>query len=414
MNGYFDRLGDELRLATELRYGRHSTELESLELSARSRLSRWRDRVVRFGRGRVGGWPRLGVLAILAASATAAAAAIPLLDQSHGLAGAVPQAALTSPGRLPGPFAAVLPRRLPDGLRYAIPVTPDLEAGYAGWCSGPEFVVPAARPRFLGGGGACAPAMAHSVAIVAGGAALTNVLQSLSAPHPARANGALPSDASIQRAIRHAVWLNWFVVSDQVAVIRVGATSFLPEPDPELAPRWRAVVTFTRGLATTFRFLDRRGRPINQPAQPPVPSVPVTTVNPHHLPTAVCSLGSSDLPGVGGEWEVVADNAPSRGPLVNPDVLFSCARAWYAFPSTHAVYSAAILLNAQNPARPAPNLPGLTPSIRPGDYEEAAATAGQTTVRRIGNAWLLVQGPNQQRRAALLQNIAAAGTAIHH
>jgi hypothetical protein len=413
VNGYFDRLGDELRLATELRYGRHSTDPGSLELSARSRLSRWRDRLVRFGSGRVGGWPRLGVLAILAASATAAAAAIPLLDRSDGLAGAVPQAALTSPGRLPGPLAEVLPHRLPDGLRYAIPVAPDLEAGHAGWCSGPEFALPGARARFLGGGGACAPAMAHSVAIVAGGAALTNVLQSLSAPHPARADGAL-SDASVQRAIRRAVWLNWFVVSDRVAVIRVGATSFLPERDPELARDWRAVVTFTRGLPTTFRFLDRRGRPINQPAQPPVPSVPVTTVNPHHLPAAVCSLGSSHLPGIGGEWEVVADAAPRRGPLVDPDVLFSCARAWYAFPRTHAVYSAAILLNAQNPARPAPNLPGLTPSIRPGDYEEAAATAGQTTARRIGNAWLLVQGPNQQRRAALLQNIVVAGTAIHH
>ena len=133
------------------------------------------------------------------------------------------------------------------------------------------------------------------------------------------------------------------VVSDQVAVIKIGAVSFVPQPDPELAPGWRAVVTFTRGPTTAVLLLDRRGQPINQHTSgPPVDSVPVTTVNPRHLPTAVCSLGSSDLPGLGSEWEVVANATHSRGRRVDPGVLFSCARACYAFPREHAVYSAAI------------------------------------------------------------------------
>lgn len=56
MNGYFDRLGEELRLAAELRY------------RPGGRLSRARYRAQRFATGRVGRWPRLGVLAVLAVS----------------------------------------------------------------------------------------------------------------------------------------------------------------------------------------------------------------------------------------------------------------------------------------------------------------------------------------------------------
>ncbi len=415
MNDYFERLGEQLRLATELRYAPCADQQASPEADAGSRSPGWRGRVRRSALGRVGRWPRLGVLAVLAVSGTAAAATIPLLGGSHRLAGSVPQAALTSPGRLASPAAAALPHRLPNGLRYAIPVTPDLEAGDAGWCSYPVFALPGAGAPPSGGGGECAPATAHEVTLVAGGEPLTNVLLSLPGRHvTSPANGPLPSVSSLNRVMRRAVWLNSFVVSDQVAQIKIGTASFIPQPDPELAPGWRAVVTFTRGDITAFRFLDRRGRPVNQSAtRPPVHPVPVTTVNPRRLPKAVCALGSSNLPGLGSEWEVIANAAPSRGALVDPDPLFSCARAWYAFPHAHAVYSAAILLNAQNPARPAPNLPGLTTSSRPGDYEEDVRTEGQITARRIGNAWLLVQGPNEQLRSALVHDISPTGTAIH-
>jgi hypothetical protein len=209
--------------------------------------------------------------------------------------------------------------------------------------------------------------------------------------------------------------INSFVVSDKVALIRVGNASFVPRPDPELAPDWRAVVIFTRGPLTKFELVDQHARAINQSGpRALVPAVPVTTVNPHHLPAAVCSLGASDLPSVRGQWEVVADQAPTRGRHAPADALFSCARAWYAFPSTHAVYSAAILLDAQNPARTAPNLPGLTPGASPGQYEEAGTSGGEITAKRVGNAWLLIQGPNQRQRTRLLNNITVAGTVIRH
>jgi hypothetical protein len=137
-------------------------------------------------------------------------------------------------------------------------------------------------------------------------------------------------------------------------------------------------------------------------------------VDPRHLPPAVCSLGASDLPSFGRQWEVVADRAPVRAHSAPPDALFSCARAWYTVPRTGEVYSAAILLDAQNPARTAPNLPGLTPGAEPGEFEEAASTGGEITVKRAKNGWLLVQGPNQRQRTALLNNIKVGGTAIHH
>jgi hypothetical protein len=365
-------------------------------------------------RGRGVGGRQLGVLVFLVASATAAAATIPLFGGSHRLTGAVPKAALTSAGLSPSPGVTGVPIRLPAGLRYAIAVTPDLEAGNTGWCSSTRFTLPAARTRLIGGGSACAPASAHAVTIVAGGAALTNVLSSLPGLHQPQANGGHPSSANIQRAMRQSVLINSFVVNDQVARIRVGNSSFSPRPDPELAPNWRAVVFFTRGPLEKFELVNRQGRAIDQTGtQASVPTVPVTTVNPRHLPVAACSLGASDLPRVGRQWEVLAARAPARGRNAPPAALFSCARAWYAFPSTHAVYSAAILLGA-NPARTAPNLPGLTPGTHPGEFEEAVSSGGEITAKRSGNAWLLVQGPNQRQRTALLNNINVAGTAIQH
>ena len=283
-------------------------------------------------RGRGVGGRQLGVLVFLVASATAAAATIPLFGGSHRLTGAVPKAALTSAGLSPSPGVTGVPIRLPAGLRYAIAVTPDLEAGNTGWCSSTRFTLPAARTRLIGGGSACAPASAHAVTIVAGGAALTNVLSSLPGLHQPQANGGHPSSANIQRAMRQSVLINSFVVNDQVARIRVGNVSFVPRPDPELAPDWRAVVFFTRGPLAKFELIDHHGRAIDQTGtQASVPTVPVTTVNPRHLPPAVCSLGASDLPRVATQWEVVADRAPPAAALP-PQTRCSVAPA----PGTHS------------------------------------------------------------------------------
>lgn len=415
MTAYFERLGDELCLATERRYataGRHG----SGGSSPRARLARGGQNARRSTHRRIGRWPIVALLGVVVVGGSAAAAMIPLFGGSHRLTGTVPDAALRSPG--PGSLAGVPARSLPAGLRYSVPVVPDLEAGDAGWCSYPVFTLAGASAPLAGGGGACAPAAAGSVVINAGGEPLTNVLNYLASTSPARTKSGRPSRAGIdalQQTLQRAVFLSWFVVSDRVAAIRINGTKLVPYTDRGLASNWRALVAFTRGAPTSVVYLQRDGRPIStlSGSAAPLP-LGVATVDPRHLPAADCALGPSHLPGLGSEWEVVAHGVPARNSLAGPDVLFSCARAWYAFPHSHAVYSAAILLGAQNPADPAPQLPGLTAGTRPGDYQEATQDQAQLTARRVHNAWLVIQGPSQQTREALLHNINASGSALHN
>lgn len=75
------------------------------------------------------------------------------------------------------------------------------------------------------------------------------------------------------------------------------------------------------------------------------------------------------------------------------------------------------LLRCSSSRRPEPRAPRPEPTRLHAehatrDYEEAAGRAAQMTARRIGNAWLLVQGPRQRIRGALLHDVAAAGAAI--
>jgi hypothetical protein len=215
--------------------------------------------------------------------------------------------------------------------------------------------------------------------------------------------------------MRQTVLINLFVVSDKVALIRVDDASFVPRSDPELAPAWRAVVIFTRGPVSKFELLDRHGRAIDQTgAQASVPTVPVTTVNPRHLPAAVCSLGACGLPGVGSQWELVADRAPTRGRDAPPEVLFSLRTRVVRIPQRTCG-----LLRRDPSRRPKRGAHGAKPTGPHAEHpgrrlQEATSTAGQITAKRVGNAWLIVHGPNQRQRTALLNNIDVAGTAIEH
>ena len=414
MSAYFERLGEELHLATERRYASASTRASAASSRGRG-LARAAKHARRSARRRIGRRPILALLAVVVAGGSAAAAVIPLFGGSHRLTGAVPNAALRSPG--PGSLVGVPAASLPAGLRYSVPVFPDLEPGDAGWCSTVLFTLAGASAPLPGGGGACAPATAASVAIVAGGEPLTNVLNYLSSTSPTGKKPGRPSRPSIrtlQQAMQRDVFLNWFVVSDRVAAIRINGTTLVPYQDHDLAASWRALVAFTRGAPTSITYVQHDGRPISTLASPPIQRAAVAKVDPRHLPAAACALGPSHLPGLAGEWEVVAQSAPAPNSLEGPDVIFSCARAWYAFPHAHAVYSAAILLDAQNPADRAPQLPGLTPGTRPGTFEEGARDSAQIAARRVDNAWLVVQGPSRQLREALLHEINASGSALHH
>jgi hypothetical protein len=415
MSAYFDLLGTELQRAAARHYAGRTTEA-SAAMPPTARLAGARRRMRRLSHSRIGRWPTVAIVAVVVAAGSAAAAAIPLFGGSHRLVGVVPAAALQSPG--PRSLAGVPAPRLPAGLRYSVPVFPDLEAGDAGWCSSAWVTLAGAPTPLPGGPGACAPGAAGSVVIIAGGEPLTNVFGYLPGARPPATKPGAPSRARATQALLQAlqddVFLNWFVVSDRVAAIRINGTTFVPRPDQNLAPSWRAVVAFTRGSPTSIEYVQRDGRPISTLGGPAGQGAqPVTTVDPRHLPAALCALGAAHLPALGSEWEVIANSTPAPGSAAESGVLFSCARAWYAFPRSHAVYSAAILLNAQNPKERAPQLPGLTPDPRTGDFEEGVNDSAEITARRIANAWLVVQGPNQKQRQALLHNITASGRVLH-
>lgn len=420
MSTYFERLGEELRLATERRYELRSSSAGPAGSRSRQPGGRM-DRLLGRARGR---WPLAALLVAVVGAGSAAAATIPLLGGSQRLAGSVPAAALQAPGPLVRATESVQGQALPRGLRYAVPVTPDIEPGTAGWCGSPVYLIPG-RKRPLAGASACVSATRGSTGIIGGGEPLTNLADELHPKAPSTRSGLgeakEPRDLrQMRRDAASDVQLDWSVVSSRVHAIRIAGTTFPTYPDPDLPGGWRALVIFARGRPLRFTDLDAQGEPLppeqlsqaQSSVQARLRSTPIRHVDPRQVPAGICGLGPADLPGLGSQWEVLAGRAPSLGASVEAGALFSCARAWYAFPGSHAVYSAAILLDARSPGQSAPEPPGLTPGPEAGSYEEDAALTGEITARRIGRAWLLVQGPDVRLREKLLHDIPITGEDI--
>jgi hypothetical protein len=91
---------------------------------------------------------------------------------------------------------------------------------------------------------------------------------------------------------------------------------------------------------------------------------------------------------VTAQWEVVATRTPALGTTVADGTLFSCARSWFSISGQSATPSAAFLLNAQTPQRPAPPPPGLTPTNQLGVFTSPSA---EILAKRVGVGWLIVQ-----------------------
>jgi hypothetical protein len=94
-------------------------------------------------------WPPLALAALaLVLSASAAAAIVVLVDRSSApLSGTVPSL---------------------RALHYDVPLTPDLEAGDAGWCSDPRFSISSIRSPYAGGG-TCVPSYRPGTPILLAG-----------------------------------------------------------------------------------------------------------------------------------------------------------------------------------------------------------------------------------------------------
>jgi hypothetical protein len=328
-------------------------------------------------------WPPLAMGLTLAICASAAAAIVVLVDRASApLSGTVPSLQV---------------------LHYNVPLTPDLEAGDAGWCSDPRFTIPNIRSPYSGGG-TCAPAYRPGSPIVlAGGEPISNAQDLLRSSHTS------------VTARQGQTNLFWAIVTSDVAAIRLSPGHVVTaRHDRRLPAGWKAVIAFVSGqtdpvaLDTAGRVIPTPGGAVAQLAQASTRSVKAAGAT----VSSPCAIHAPHLASVNASWGVLATRVPALGSSVTANVLFSCARSWYSIKGYTEAASAAILLGARNPHAPAPPLPGLRPTSHPGVFAEDGGAAGQILATRVGRAWLVLQGPSTTIDMPLIGALRAEGPAV--
>jgi hypothetical protein len=347
----------------------------------------------------------LAIFAILLLGGGSTAAAVSILTQSSApLSGPVPGVTARGPALTPPSQTLRSPLRALR-LRYDIPLTPNLEPGYAGWCSYPIFSITGSVDDT--GGGTCSPAAPPGAPVILGGGEpISNELPF------AR------STESRHRAGAQELNLIWLVVSARVASVRINPRQIVAaRADPRLPTEWKAVVAFATFPPNQIRPtpLDRYGRALRSPASPLLNPAsgslaPVVTLTPGAFSPGPCAIDRVSLKSVIAQWEVVAKTAPSLGADVPSSTLSSCARSWFSIRGQTEAPSAAVLLNAQNPNRPAPPLPGISPTRTPGVFSEPSA---EILARRVGRAWLVVQSKSTALGQRLLNSIRVRGASMN-
>jgi hypothetical protein len=290
----------------------------------------------------------------------------------------------------------------PLRLRYDVPLIPDLEPGNAGWCSYPSFAM--AGQIDDAGGGTCSPAPPLGSAVLVSGA------------EPISNEQRLIEAAGYRISPRQAhMALVWMFVSSRVARVHIDASQLIaPRPDPLAPSGEKALVVFTSVPLNDIRpvLIDRHGQIIADPnpaGRPATSAVaPVRSVSPGSRSSGPCSIARVHLPTVTAQWEVAITHTKGLGTAVPRDTLLSCARTWFAIRGQTTAPSAAILLNAQDPARPASMPPGLQPTRQPGIYANPSA---QLRAKRVGRAWLVVQCQSVTLADQLLKAVRVQGTA---
>jgi hypothetical protein len=245
-------------------------------------------------------WPPFALAALaLALSATAAAAIVVLVD--HGSA----------------PLSGTVPSL--RALHYDVPLTPDLEAGHAGWCSDPRFSIASVRSPYAGGG-TCSPSYRPGTPILlAGGEPISNAENLLKASH---------TPVTAQQDHTN---LFWAIVTSRVAAVRLSPRHVvLARRDDRLPSGWKAVIAFVSGQTDPVA-LDSAGRVIREPPNSGLPTTvraPIRSVEPGS-PTASspCSIHAARLPDVTASWGVLATRVPTLDSSVTANVLFSCTRS---------------------------------------------------------------------------------------
>ncbi|HET6507187.1 MAG TPA: hypothetical protein VFG42_10375 [Baekduia sp.] len=306
-------------------------------------------------------WRPLVVLAAaLALGGTATAAAVLTLsgEPSPPLKGRVP-------GGGGGNASAV--------RAYAVVLRPDLRVGAVGWCS--TVALRGERGSIAAGSG-CGPA----------------------------AQAAYPQISGGGMSVSNAVALGYWIVDRRVAAVRLrDGTRILPRADAALPFGWRAAVAFVtarRGAmptdALTADLLGADGRVLlagsGRTADAPrgVPSLPARPVDAHRPPARRCAIGHRALPHLAALEQTIATGALNRPVDTAGRPFRTCSTALFRLDGVRL--RAAVLVDARDPSRPAAALPR--------GYVGPLAAA-----RRVGRAWLVVDGGTNVARRRLLAGL---------
>jgi hypothetical protein len=358
------------------------------------------------------------VIAALVVCGSAAAGVVSLTaSSSQSLSGRVP--GRVGPGRGGGAISV-------SGYRYSIRVTPDLSTVSAGWAVWTAYQGPPFGGGVGGGGGGGYPTPGEPI-FQGGGVAPWSI-----------ATGAQRGDS-----------VGFVVTGPQVAAVRIGnrtirtfSSSLLPAGDraavfflaagaPEPAVGWRpgepldsrirvpgpgASTRLTSTPTVALIPLDSAGNvlPTTLPTtgnqylrgwsfwQAPSAVTPNIHEAPYHGRTrpraGVCEVAHHGLPGLTAEWGSTITSITTAKDFVG-ELFLSCVSTEYylhGWPMT-----AAVLLDARHPGAELGPIPGA--SQVPGDRAIVDFPGASLSARRVGNAWLVVQGGSgtTQRTQAL-------------
>ncbi|MCW3019001.1 MAG: hypothetical protein JWN10_1309 [Solirubrobacterales bacterium] len=312
-----------------------------------------------------------------------------------------------SPSR---PLRGTLPHGPSDAgpSHYRISVFPYMAVGWSGWCSSVVFDSDRSREATDYG---CSP-VESSGPLVAGGDEFGDPAGEYS----------------------------YGIVSDAVAYVRLSnGVTLTPVGSPRLPSGTRAYFAVTRQpdrrpLFRPVRLFDAGGAQLQQPPnsrERAVEHLPQLAVNPYRPGTARCALRIASVAHLTASGETVTP--PVAWPRHQAGAFLACANATFELNRTRL--GVAVLVNAGEPAQPAPPLPELLPDpahagVLTGHelgnigFHQGLSVAnfggGQAfntptrhqqladhdvSARRAGAGWIVVEGGTSGQRALLLAHL---------
>jgi hypothetical protein len=383
------------------------------------------------GRRRLSWWPGRSrpvslILAALVICGSAAAAVVSLTGSpSQPLTGQVP-------GRIAGGSNSNLPSVA--GYRYRIAMTPALDAGSGGWTASISYFNP--RTGVSGGG------------------------ESGGGGYPTRANPVFQGTGlNVAEPGQHGDQVGFVVTGPTVAAVRVGSRTIRTFTSSQLPIGDRAAVFFVRAGSPVpmiwlssapsiqyqrvpvpeggkIRFktvaiesvapLDKNGKVI--PTRPtPTPytpnesfwQAPSAVTSSIHEPAyhgrtrpraGACELTGQGLPALTPEWgHTITSISPINDSV--GELFLSCINTEYYLHLTPL--SVGVLLDARHPGQALDPIPGARPV--PGSHDLVDYTAAHLSAKRVGNAWLVVEGgSSQSQRLKVLQALRVSRLNLHH